>query len=235
MRRVFDVTLAPALLDLQRKLEHTYADPRLLERALTHRSFSADHNERLEFLGDSVLNLSVSGLLYEQLSKLPEGDLSRIRANLVKQDTLHALATGLGLSAVIKLGEGELKSGGRQRPSILADAMEAVIGSVYLDAGFDQAALLVRRLYRNVEVNPTMSAMGKDAKTELQEWLQARKMNLPAYRVSGTTGAAHQQLFTVECEVVELNRTESGNGHSRRTAEQAAASNMLKHLKTRPR
>ena len=235
MRRVVDVTLAPALLDLQRKLEHTYTDPRLLERALTHRSFSADHNERLEFLGDSVLNLSVSGLLYEQLSKLPEGDLSRIRANLVKQDTLHALATGLGLSAVIKLGEGELKSGGRQRPSILADAMEAVIGSVYLDAGFDKAALLVRRLYRDVEVNPTMSAMGKDAKTELQEWLQARKMNLPAYRVAGTTGAAHQQLFTVECEVVELSRTESGTGHSRRTAEQAAASNMLKNLKTRPR
>ena len=229
------MTLSPPLLDLQRKLEHTYADPRLLECALTHRSFSADHNERLEFLGDSVLNLSVSGLLYEQLSKLPEGDLSRIRANLVKQDTLHALATGLGLSAVIKLGEGELKSGGRQRPSILADAMEAVIGSVYLDAGFDQAALLVRRLYRKVEINPGMSAMGKDAKTELQEWLQARKMNVPAYRVAGITGAAHQQLFTVECEVVELQHTASGTGQSRRAAEQAAAAHMLKNLKTRPR
>ena len=144
------MTLSAPLRDLQRRLEHTYADPRLLERAVTHRSFSSDHNERLEFLGDSVLNLSVSGLLYEELRNLPEGDLSRIRANLVKQDTLHALATGLGLSAVLRLGEGELKSGGRLRPSILADALEALIGSVYLDSGFDKAAALVRRVYRVV-------------------------------------------------------------------------------------
>lgn len=228
------MTLSAPLRDLQRRLEHTYADPRLLERAVTHRSFSSDHNERLEFLGDSVLNLSVSGLLYEELRNLPEGDLSRIRANLVKQDTLHALATGLGLSAVLRLGEGELKSGGRLRPSILADALEALIGSVYLDAGFDKAAALVRRLYRDVEVNPGMSAMGKDPKTELQEWLQARKMSLPAYRVAATTGAAHQQQFHVDCEVAEFSRTECGTGHSRRAAEQAAAANMLKALKTRP-
>lgn len=203
----------------------------LLQRALTHRSFSSDHNERLEFLGDSVLNLAVSSLLYEQLSQLPEGDLSRIRANLVKQDTLHHLAQGLGLSAVLRLGEGEAKSGGRQRPSILADALEAVIGAVYLDAGYESAQALVRRLFHGVQVNPRMSALGKDAKTALQEWLQGRKMNLPNYRVSAVHGAAHQQTFEVACEVVELKHTEHGQGPSRRAAEQAAAAQMLQHLK----
>ncbi len=226
------MALSPALLALQRKLGHTFRQPALFEQALTHRSFSADHNERLEFLGDSVLNLAVSHLLYGQLSRLPEGDLSRIRANLVKQDTLVMLANELGLSAVLRLGEGELKTGGRQRPSILADAVEAVIGAVYLDAGYDAAATLVRHLFRDVKVNAQMSAMGKDPKTELQEWLQGRKMNLPQYAVTQTTGAAHQQTFEVACLVAELNRTEHGSGSSRRIAEQAAAAAMLAHLKT---
>ena len=181
------------LTTLQRGLQHEFADIGLLHRAVTHRSFSSDHNERLEFLGDSVLGLAVADLLYQRLSALPEGDLSRVRANLVKQDTLHQLALGLGLPEVIRLGEGEAKSGGKKRPSILADALEAVIGAVYLDAGYAAAQGLVKRLYKAVEINPEMEAIGKDPKTELQEWLQARKMNLPLYRVVGTLGAAHQQ------------------------------------------
>lgn len=218
---------------LQARLQHVFSNPALLTRAITHRSFSADHNERLEFLGDSVLNLAVSDLLFERLSTLPEGDLSRIRANLVKQDTLHQLAVDLGLSEVVRLGEGEVRSGGHKRPSILADALEAVIGAVYLDAGFQAARALVHRLFQAVEVNPQMQALGKDAKTELQEWLQGRKMRLPIYRVAGTLGAAHKQTFDVECEVIDFNLVERGIGNSRRAGEQAAAAIMLQTLKTK--
>lgn len=217
---------------LQTRLEHEFSNPRLLQQALTHRSFSADHNERVEFLGDSVLNLAVAGLLYERLSELPEGDLSRVRANLVKQDTLHKLAVQLGLPQLIRLGEGEAKSGGQKRPSILADALEAVIGAVFLDAGFDKADRLVRQLFKDVEINATMQAIGKDPKTELQEWLQGRKMNLPIYRVVGTLGAAHKQTFDVECEISEYGRAERGIGGSRRAGEQAAAAAMLAYVKT---
>ncbi len=224
--------LSPDLQSLQKRLEHDFSDPRLLQQALTHRSFSADHNERVEFLGDSVLNLAVAGLLYERLSELPEGDLSRVRANLVKQDTLHQLAVQLGLPTLLRLGEGEAKSGGHKRPSILADALEAVIGAVYLDAGFVKADQLVRRLFSAVEINPTMQAIGKDPKTELQEWLQGRKMNLPIYRVVGTLGAAHKQTFDVECEISEYGRAERGIGGSRRAGEQAAAAAMLAYVKT---
>ncbi len=220
------------LLALQKRLEHEFSNPRLLQQALTHRSFSADHNERVEFLGDSVLNLAVAGLLYERLSELPEGDLSRVRANLVKQDTLHQLAVQLGLPQLLRLGEGEAKSGGQKRPSILADALEAVIGAVYLDAGFDKADQLVRRLFKDVEINPQMQAIGKDSKTELQEWLQGRKMTLPIYRVVGTLGAAHKQTFDVECEISEYGRAERGIGGSRRAGEQAAAAAMLAYVKT---
>ena len=169
------------LTALQSRLKYTFADPRLLQLALTHRSFSADHNERLEFLGDSVLNLAVSHLLYTRLAALPEGDLSRVRANLVKQDTLHRLAVGLALSPLLRLGEGEARSGGPNRPSILADALEALIGAVYLDAGFTAAQALVHRLYEAVEINPRMEAVGKDPKTELQEWLQGHKMKPVSY------------------------------------------------------
>ena len=224
---------APALSALQDRLQHRFSDPALLTRALTHRSFSADHNERLEFLGDSVLNLAVAALLYERLSALPEGDLSRVRANLVKQDTLHQLAVGLGLSEAIRLGEGELRSGGGKRPSILADTLEALIGAVLLDAGYDAAQALVRRLFEGVEINPQMQAVAKDPKTELQEWLQGRKLKLPIYRVAGTLGAAHKQTFDVECEVPELGATERGIGASRRAGEQAAAAAMLLALKAR--
>ena len=180
-----------------------------------------------------MLNLAVAGLLYERLNLLPEGDLSRVRANLVKQETLHQLAIELGLPNAIRLGDGEVRSGGSKRPSILADALEAVIGAVYLDGGFLAAQALVQRLFKAVEFNPTMAAIGKDAKTELQEWLQGRKMKLPHYRVVGTMGAAHQQSFDVECEIMELNLAERGIGGSRRAGEQAAAAAMLQTLSHR--
>ncbi len=219
------------LVTLQQRLQHQFADADLLKRAITHRSFSSDHNERLEFLGDSVLGVVVADMLYRRLQDLPEGDLSRVRANLVKQDTLHQLAVSLGLPEVILLGEGEMRSGGQKRPSILADALEAVIGAVYLDAGFAAAQALVQRLYQAVQINPEMDAIGKDPKTELQEWLQGRRMKLPSYRVVATLGAAHKQSFDVECEIPELKRAERGIGGSRRAAEQAAATAMLEILK----
>lgn len=218
---------------LQRRLQHVFANSSLLTQALTHRSYSQDHYERLEFLGDSVLNLAVSDLLYVRLEDLPEGDLSRVRANLVKQDTLHQLAVDLGLPEVIRLGEGEMRSGGQKRPSILADAVEALIGAVYLDAGYAAAQALVQRLFVSVEINPHMQAIGKDPKTELQEWLQGRKMKLPAYRVVATLGAAHQQSFDVECEITELRLAERGIGGSRRSGEQAAAAAMLQTIKAK--
>ena len=219
---------------LQDRLQHRFAQIKLLELALTHRSFSSQHNERLEFLGDSVLNLSVSRMLYAALSDQPEGDLSRVRANLVKQDTLHRLAIDLGLTGMIRLGDGEMRSGGQQRPSILADALEAVIGAVFLDAGYQAAEALVLRLFDKVAISPTMTAAAKDPKTELQEWLQAKRMQLPIYRVVGTTGAAHQQTFDVECEIVELKQTQRGIGNSRRSGEQAAAAAMLQWLQEHP-
>ncbi len=218
------------LIALQRRLRHDFKDGQLLLRSVTHRSFSADHNERLEFLGDSVLNLAVAALLYGRLRDAPEGDLSRVRANLVKQDTLHVLAVSLGLSDVLRLGEGESRSGGQKRPSILADALEAVIGAVYLDAGYEAAQALVHRLFESVEINPQMQAIGKDPKTELQEWLQGRKLRLPQYRVVGTMGLAHKQSFDVECEIEELSLIERGIGGSRRSGEQAAAAAMLLRL-----
>jgi len=218
------------LQSLQKRLGHVFSNGSLLERALTHRSFSSDHNERLEFLGDSVLSLAISGLLFEKLGQLPEGDLSRVRANLVKQDTLFQIATGLSLSPCLRLGDGEKRSGGHKRPSILADALEALIGAVYLDGGFEPANALVRRLYAGVELSAQMSAMGKDPKTELQEWLQARKMKLPVYRVVATLGEAHKQTFDVECTISETGHSERGIGASRRAGEQAAAAAMLQHL-----
>ena len=225
--------MADDLLRLQDRLQLSFAQPDLLARALTHRSFSADHNERLEFLGDSVLNLAVADLLYERLGGLAEGELSRIRANLVKQDTLHQLALDLGLPGLLRVGEGEIRSGGQKRPSILADALEAMIGAVYLDAGFEQARQLVQRLFGKLEITPQMQASAKDPKTELQEWLQARKMQLPLYRVVGTLGLAHKQTFDVECEVPDLQLLERGIGNSRRAGEQAAAAAMLQSLAAR--
>ncbi len=222
--------MQPALVSLQQRLQHTFSRPALLSVALTHRSASADHNERLEFLGDSVLNLAVSSLLYQRLADQPEGDLSRVRANLVKQDSLHRLALALDLPAVLRVGEGEARTGGKTRPSMLADALEAVIGAVYLDAGFDAATRLVHRLFEGMDINPEMQAAAKDAKTALQEWLQGRRMKLPSYKVVDTTGAAHSQSFEVECTVVERSLSVRGRGASRRMAEQSAATAMLAQL-----
>ncbi|QHI98033.1 ribonuclease III [Xylophilus rhododendri] len=225
--------LSAAQTALQKRLQHDFSDTRLLLRALTHRSFSTDHYERLEFLGDSVLNLAISDLLYQKLGGLSEGELSRVRANLVRQETLHELALGLQLPETLRLGEGEFRSGGQQRPSILADVLEALIGAVYCDAGFDKAVALVHRLFARFELAPEMRAAEKDPKTELQEWLQGRKMKLPAYRVVAVLGAAHRQTFDVECEVTEIERSERGIGGSRRAGEQAAAAAMLAYLKSR--
>ena len=224
---------ADRLRVLQERLGHIFSNAGLLVRALTHRSYSSDHNERLEFLGDSVLNLSVAALLFDRLKTLPEGDLSRVRANLVKQDTLHQLANGLRISEVLLLGEGEAKSGGFKRPSILADALEAVIGAVFLDAGFSAADALVQRLFSGMEIQPQMAAIGKDPKTELQELLQGRKLPVPNYKVVATVGAAHKQTFDVECEVPSMNLRERGIGGSRRAGEQAAAAAMLVNLKAK--
>ena len=218
---------------LQQRLGYRFSKPELLQQALTHRSHSAMHNERLEFLGDSILNCAVADMLYGMFGKLDEGDLSRVRANLVKQDTLHQLALRLQVADVLRLGEGESKSGGKARPSILADALEALIGAVYLDAGYARAEKLVRQLFAGVEINPQMQAATKDAKTALQEWLQGRKMKLPQYRVVATVGAAHRQTFDVECEIPELRLAERGIGGSRRAGEQAAAAAMLATLKAR--
>ncbi len=216
---------------LQQRLQHTFSDPALVQRAITHRSFGADHNERLEFLGDSVLGLAVSTLLFTRLRQLPEGELSRLRAHLVRQESLHAIAVRLKLSEVLRLGEGEARSGGKLRPSILADALEALIGAVYLDAGYEAAQALVHRLFEGVELSPSLQAAAKDAKTALQEWLQGRRMKLPAYHVLEVTGAAHNQVFHVECEVVERRLRLRGSGPSRRAAEQAAAAAVLAQLR----
>ncbi|NBX55450.1 MAG: ribonuclease III [Betaproteobacteria bacterium] len=222
------------LVALQQRLQHTFNNLALLQQALTHRSHSAEHNERLEFLGDSVLNLAVADLLYQRMSQVPEGELSRMRSNLVRQESLHEQALQLGLPGLIRLGEGELRSGGTKRPSILADALEALIGAIYLDAGHGPAHRLVHRLFDSVELHPHMQTVAKDAKTELQEWLQGRKYKLPIYRVVGTSGAAHQQIFEVECEIPELGRYERGLGSSRRAAEQAAAAMVLQSFKESP-
>lgn len=221
------------LQDLQQQLQHDFQNPALLQRALTHRSFSADNNERLEFLGDSVLSLAISSLLYQRLRELPEGDLSRVRSNLVKEGTLHQVAVKLQLSDLLRLGEGEAKSGGKNRPSILADAVEAILGAVYLDAGFAAGEKLVHRLFEGVDINPHMRAAEKDPKTALQEWLQGRRMNVPQYSVVNITGAAHKQTFDVECVIPELRLGARGQGGSRRIGEQAAAAAMLEILKAK--
>jgi len=215
---------------LQRRLGHRFRDSGLLLRALTHRSYSADHYERLEFLGDAVLGLAVSTLLVERLPQQAEGELSRVRASLVRQDALHRIALDLGLPPLLRLGEGEQRSGGRERASILADAVEALLGALYLDAGFEAAQAVARRWYAGVELRP---GLGKDAKTALQEWLQGRKRALPLYEVLTIHGEAHAQTFEVACRVAAEDLVATGRGPSRRAAEQAAAAIMLEHLRQR--
>jgi len=221
----------PLLLQrLQQALGHTFSRPDLLVQALTHRSHSALNNERLEFLGDSVLNCSVARALYDAFPDLPEGSLSRLRANLVRQETLADIAADLKLGDVLRLGEGELKSGGFRRPSILADALESLFGAVFLDAGFDAAQRTVRGLFDPLiaRIDPRVS--GKDAKTQLQEVLQSRRLPLPEYRLVDVQGEAHDQHFVVECVLARPVLTTRGTGKSRRAAEQAAAGEACEAL-----
>jgi ribonuclease-3 len=216
---------------LQQRLGYRFLQPGLLSCALTHRSAGADHNERLEFLGDAVLQTAVSALLYERFAGSDEGDLTRVRAHLVREDSLHRLALALGLPDVVRLSEGEARGGGAQRPSILADALEALIGAAYLDGGFASAHALVQRLFGETIATTEVDSWSKDAKTELQEWLQARKLPVPVYRIAATRGQAHAQTFDLECAVAALGLTEHGEGKSRRVAEQEAARRMLAVLK----
>jgi ribonuclease-3 len=220
-----------ALESLQERLGYTFRRGDLLTQALTHRSYAAQNNERLEFLGDGVLNCIVGLMLYERFPALKEGQLSRMRANLVNQQPLYEIACELGLGGSLRLGEGEMRSGGAERPSILADGLESVIGAVLLDSGFDAAQALVGRLFaRRIEaIDP--EAQGKDAKTQLQEWLQSRRRGLPAYNLLEVTGQAHAQSFNVECRVDVMDMRSTGQGASRKAAEQAAAMALLRQLR----
>jgi len=219
------------LSTLTAALGHSFADRALLQTALTHRSFGVPNNERLEFIGDGVLNCVIAIALFRRYPDLAEGDLSRMRANLVRQDALHRLAVSLNLGDSLRLGEGELKSGGNQRPSILADAVEALIGAVYLDAGFEAAQAVIARLYLPLFDELSSGPVTKDAKTSLQEWLQGRKKPLPRYYLIEASGAAHEQRFEVACEIENPALRTTGQGSSRRLAEQAAADRALKALK----
>ena len=209
--------------ELRERLGYTFRQPDLLAQALTHRSHGARHNERLEFVGDAVLNCVVAHALYERFPDIDEGDLSRVRASLVNRDTLAQIARRLNLSDAIHLGEGEQKSGGTDRPSILADALEALYGAVFLDGGFEAAREVIDRTFGDVLLNADPVSLGKDPKTRLQEWLQARHLPVPDYRIVEVGGEAHAQLFTAECSIPSLDVATQGSGSSRRIAEQAAA------------
>ena len=208
---------------LQERLGYRFEKSDLLMQALTHRSHGKKNNERLEFLGDSILNCIVAEILFEKFQALDEGDLSRVRANLVKQQALYEIAQSLSLSDYLRLGEGELKSGGFRRPSILADTLEAIIAAIFIEAGFGKVREVLRRLYAQILENVDPRTLGKDDKTLLQEYLQGNQLPLPVYTVTATTGVAHNQQFEVECGVESLNIKVSGAGASRRAAEQSAA------------
>jgi len=209
--------------DLQQNIGYRFQDPRLLRNALTHRSFSSEHNERLEFLGDSVVNCAVAHALYLRFPDLPEGELSRLRASLVNESSLAMLGQRLDLGALLRLGEGELKSGGASRPSILADSLEALFGAVCMDGGLECARETVWRVFKNTFDSIQPSESTKDSKTLLQEWLQGRHLPLPSYTIISVNGEAHDQQFEVECALDTLGIRGRGNGTSRRRAEQEAA------------
>lgn len=218
----------PALKETQleifcRKIGYVFKQSSLLREALTHRSYSSRHNERLEFLGDGVLNCAIAGLIFRRFPDLTEGDLSRLRANLVNQQALSEIALGLNLGELIWFGEGELKSGGNKRPSTLADALEAVLGAVYLDSSFFEAERVVLTLYTPMLQNIDPKILGKDPKSLLQEYLQRHKLALPAYSIVSTMGKAHKTQFKVECIIPKFNIRTIGEGASRRSAEQEAA------------
>jgi len=215
---------------LERAIGHTFSDSSLLQTALTHRSHSSPHNERLEFLGDSILNGVIARQLFDRFPNVPEGDLSRLRANLVRQDSLHQLALSLSLGEFLRLGEGELKSGGSQRPSILADALEALFGAIWLDAGYDAANAIIVQLYGGMLAAIVPGKPIKDAKTRLQEILQGKRLPLPKYSLIGTEGEAHSQQFKIACEIDSMKICTEGSGGSRRAAEQMAAECALERM-----
>jgi ribonuclease-3 len=209
---------------LSRIIHYTFHDPSFMIMALTHRSFPAQHNERLEFLGDSVLSFLIAHELYKRFPWIDEGDLSRLRAQLVKESSLSEIATAMGLGDFIRLGEGELKSAGWRRPSILADTFESIIGAIYLDGGIEPTHQFVSRFFEAQlnEIDPKL--IQKDPKTLLQELLQSKKSDLPIYTVVSIEGEAHSQTFTIECHIKKSNIKTQGAGNSRRIAEQEAAS-----------
>lgn len=212
---------------LQKRIGHQFADPFLLETALTHRSYGAPNNERLEFIGDAVLSCAIADLLYRKFAELSEGDLSRLRANMVRQETLYRLALELRIGELLHLGDGELKSGGHSRPSILADALEALFGAVYLDQGFPAALSVISGLYSGLVGDIDLSKAIKDSKTRLQEYLQGRRISLPEYEISGAAGEQHSQEFLVTCRIPKLDIVTQATGSSRRVAEQVAAERAL--------
>lgn len=216
-----------AINALLKKLEYTFSDLSLLDEALTHRSYSAKNNERLEFLGDGILNFVIAHELFKSYPDVQEGDLSRLRANLVNKDSLAEIAGHLELGEVIKLGSGELKSGGFRRPSILADAVESILGAVYCDGGFEPCRELIIRLYANRLAQSMDLQSLKDPKTQLQELLQSRRFSLPDYQVTHITGQAHAQVFHVRCSIKKMNIEVNGEGKSRRKAEQVAADRAI--------
>jgi ribonuclease-3 len=222
--------MAAKLHRLEAALDYRFSNRDVLVQALTHRSYSAQHNERMEFLGDGVLNFVVASLLFERFPGTDEGDLSRMRANLVRQATLADIAGTLELSEHLRLGEGELKSGGFRRPSILSDALEAILGAIYIDGGFEEVRRVIAGLYEGLLTNIDPRSQGKDPKTLLQERLQAMRLELPGYTVVATHGAAHNQLFEVACEVAQLDIRVQAAGSSRRAAEQAAAQLAIEQL-----
>lgn len=215
---------------VERRLGYAFVDLSLLRQALTHRSYGSPNNERLEFLGDGLLNFVVARLLFDRFPQLPEGDLSRLRASLVNQQSLADIAGSLSLGEQLRLGEGELKSGGFRRPSILADTLEAVIGAIFLDGGFAPAERVLRKLYEPVLAVTDPNVIDKDPKTRLQEFLQGRRLALPQYSIIAVSGEAHEQRFRVECSIAGLDLRTQGEGVSRRAAEQEAARMAFNHL-----
>ena len=225
-----DTNRGQACATLERHLDYVFADRALLKRALTHRSAEADHNERLEFLGDGVLNFTIAAALFEQCPEAPEGDLSRLRASLVRETTLAAIAREIELGAAIVLGPGEMRNGSRRRASILADGVEALLGAIYCEAGFDAVRAVILRLYNKRLANLPTAASLKDAKTQLQEWLQARARSRPEYELVQVTGADHCQHFVSRCRLADSGDSVEGEGGGRRKAEQDAARRMLAKL-----
>ena len=217
---------------LAQRLGYTFADADLLRQALTHRSYGTPHNERLEFVGDAVLNCVIARTLYDRFPDTAEGDLSRARASLVNKDSLAAVARRMALGDAVRLGEGELRSGGSDRASILADALEAVFGAVFIDGGFDAARAVIDRAYADILRDADPTALSKDPKTRLQEWLQGRRLAVPEYAVVATRGEAHAQVFDVECRIAALGIVAAGSGPSRRAGEQEAAAEALRQVAT---